>query len=299
MLFNYAALFNYAPILDVCEPFLIAHRAVRTILDTSPGGVPIPAANIIDPQHQRHAALYKLLRRLDRLTFGPFGMQMPSWVFYDCAVMPGALFGHAMRAEHLEPWALAALQVPAGYDGLVPVSQVIAIPTLAGFRDERAVPDTWLMYSAESINQVSPGLAPAGLLKLTLALGLRVFPVKTLVGTTQWRSQKLSSYVDLGPFELITAYTPAHSLPRTLSFQIDIEEVNLLTLLASPSSHPSAPPPNSLLDPDDVGALRALQQEIEAGWRVRVVDRPAYYGSQVRVALHKTPPATAADGSSR
>lgn len=289
-------LFNYAAILDVCEPFLIAHQGVREVLNTCPAGVTIPADNIIDPQHQRHGDLFRQLRRLDRMTFGPFGMTMPSWVFYDCAVMPGAFFGLAARASRLEPWALDALEVPAGYTGLIPLSQVIAIPVLSGFRDGKTIPDTWLMYSAESINQVSPGMAPAGLLKLTLALGLRVFPLKTLLGTSQWRSHKLPTYLDLGPFELVTAYTPAHSLPRTLSFRIDIAETNLITLLATPRRHPDSPPPNALLDPDDVPSLRALQRDLEAGWRVRVVDHPSYYGSQVRVGLHKEPPSVGDKG---
>lgn len=280
-------LFNYASILDVCEPFLIAHRGVIDILNTVPAGITIPAKNIFDPLHQRHALFYKLLRRLDQLTFGPFGMSMPSWVFYDCAVMPGAFFGLGIRPANLERWALEALQIPDDYDGLVPVSQVIMIPTLAGFSGG-AVPERWLMYSAESINQVSPGFAPAGLLKLSLALGLRVFPVRTLMGTTQWRSLKLSTYVDLGPFELLTAYTPAHSLPRTLSFQIDVEDTHLMTLLAGPRAHPSASAPNAYVDPDDALALKALQGEIEQGCVVHVVGHPVYYGSAVRVPLHKS-----------
>lgn len=280
-------LFNYAPILDVCEPFLIAHPGIVDVLNLQPAGIEIPKANVFDPLQQRHAELYKLLRRLDQLTFGPFGMQMPSWVFYDCAVMPGAFFGLGMRAHHLEDWALEALEVPADYKGLVPVSQVIAIPMLGGFSDAAAVPHSWLMYSAESINQVSPGVAPAGVLKLSLALGLRVFPVQTLFGTTQWRSQKLDTYVDLGPFELVTAYTPAHSLPRTLSFRIDVEPMHLITLLAGPRIHPSAAPPNAFIDPDSPDDLKALQSEIEDGMQVFVVGHPAYYGSQVRVPLHK------------
>ncbi len=279
-------LLNYAPILDVCEPFLIAHPGIRDALNIAPAGVAIPPENILDPLKQQHVELYKQLRNLDQLTFGPFGMQMPSWVFYDCAVIPGAFFGLAMRASKLEPWALEALRLPEGYTGLVPVSQFIAIPMLGGFESGGAC-GHWLMYSAESINQVSPGMAPAGLLKLTLALGLRVFPVARLYGTTQWRSHKLSTYVDMGPFELVTAYTPAHSLPRTLSFRLDVEETHLLTLLAGPRTNPHARPPNDWVDPDDVDALVQLQMAIESGERVQVVGPPVHYGSRVRVPLHR------------
>ncbi len=295
-------LYNYAPIIDTCEPFVIAHRGFSPSLPREVLGVPIDEANVIDPQRREHAAFLGLLRHLDELCFGPNGMPMPSWVFYDCAVMPGGFFGFGIRADRLEPWCRDALRVPADYDGLVPVSQLIAIPMLAGFATAPGqvggaggpasapkpdAPHTWLMYSMESINQVSPGFAPAGLLKLTLALGLRLFPIRTLYGTTQWRSHKLSTYVDLGPVELVTAYTPAHSLPRTLSFRIDVEQLHLETLLVAPRVHPSAAPPNAWLNPDDVDALTALQRDLEGGERVLLVGRPQYYGAQVRIPLHR------------
>ncbi len=277
---------NYAPILDSCEPFVIAHRGFSPSLPKQLRGMSIPDANVIDPQLREHADFLGLLRHLDTLCFGPNGMPMPSWVFYDCAVMPGGFFGLAIRAARLEPWCLEAMQVPAGYTGLVPVSQLIAIPMLAGFAAS-ATPDTWLVYSLESINQVSPGFAPAGLQKLTLALGLQLFPIRTLYGTTQWRAHKLATYVDLGPLELVTAYTPAHSLPRTLSFRIDLQDVHLETLLAGPNVHAIAQAPNGWIDPDDADALMALQAEIEAGACIQLVGRPQYYGAQIRIPIHR------------
>jgi hypothetical protein len=199
------------------------------------------------------------------------------------------VFGLAIRAHKLEDWAREAMNVPEGYDGLVPVSLFIAIPMLAGFGDGRQVPNTWLLYTLESLNQVSPGIAPAGILKVTLAMGLKVFPIETLYGTTQWRSPKLKVYADLGPLELVTAYTPAHSLPRTLSFRLTLKDLQLNTLLASPRVHPGAPPPNTLLDVDDVDALKALQADIERGERVQVVGHTIEHGAHVRVPLHREP----------
>lgn len=293
-------LYHYARILDVCEPFVIAHRGIVDHLDLQPLGVPIPAENVIDPQQRRHSAFLALLRKLDTLTFGPFGMTMPSWVFYDCAVMPGLFVGLGIRPDRLEPWAREALEVPADYEGLVPVSQYIAIPKLSSFArgDAGAIGDLaqdWLLYSLESINQVSPGFAPPGVLKLTLAMGLACLPVRRLFGVTQWRSPKLETYVDLGPIELLTAWTPAHSLPRTLTFRLQPEELSLETLLAAPSAHPLAPAPNELIDPDDPHALRALQQRIEDGWSVRVVGRPMGHAAELRVPLATRAPEHALD----
>ena len=281
-------LYHYAKILDLCEPFLIAHRGIVDHVERSPLGVPIPPENVFDPQHRRHSTVLGLLRKLDTLTFGPFGMTMPSWVFYDCAVMPGVFLGLGVRADRLEPWAREAFELPAGYDGLVPVSQFIAIPKLNAFAAPGPVgqlADTWLLYSLESINQVSPGFAPPGVLKLTLALGLACLPLRRLYGVTQWRSPKLDTYIDLGPIELLTAWTPAHSLPRTLTFHLAPDEFSIQTLLVAPAMHPLAPAPDELLDPDDPAALRTLQGRIEAGWQVRVVGRPSGFGAHLRVPL--------------
>lgn len=284
-------LFNYSDILNTCEPFLIAHRGILGHLNRSPLGVEIPEGNLIDPQLRRYEGMLGMLRLVDRLTYGPYGMQMPDWVFYDCAVMPGAVFGLGMRVSKLERWAIEAMKVPDGYTGLVPVTQFIAIPMLEGFSGhDQPVSNTWLMYSMGGINQVSPGMAPNGVFKLTLVLGLQVFPIRRLYGTTQWRSPKLGHYADLGPIELVTAYTPAHTMPRTLSFRIDLQSSHMLSPLASPRVHPHAPPPNAVLNPDDVGELMALQRDIEAGWRVRIVGHPATYGAHTRVALHRAPP---------
>lgn len=279
---------HYQKALQHCQPFLIAADGLRGDLNLAPGGLAIPQQNQLHPQHRRHAEFLRMLQLLDRLTFGPFGMEMPSWVFYDCAVMPGAVFGLAMPAASLEPWAREALQVPADYTGLIPVSQFIAIPMLQGFGGGQQVPGTWLVYTLESLNQVSPGIGPAGLLELTLFLGLQVFPIAELWGTTQWRSPKLTTYADLGPLELVTAYTPAHSLPRTLSFRLPVEDLYLTTLLVSPRMHPEAPPANALLDVDDVHALIELQQAIEGGEEVRVVGHPVLHGADVRVPLYRS-----------
>jgi hypothetical protein len=278
---------HYLPILDQLEPFLIAHDGIRGDLQLCPAGIEIPPQNVFHPQHRKNGEFLRMLALVDQLTFGPFGMDMPSWVFYDCAVMPGAVFGLGIRAHKLEPWARDAMKVPADYQGLVPMSQFIAIPILSGFVPGRAAPRTWLLYTLESMNQVSAGIAPFGTLHLTLFLGLHVFPIEELWGATQWRSPKLDTYADLGPLELRTAYTPAHSLPRTFSFRLTISPEHLTSVLTAPRVHPLAPPPNALLDVDDVAALQALQREIEAGLRVEVVGRPYAHGTHVRVPLHR------------
>jgi hypothetical protein len=282
-------LHHYARILDTCEPYLIATRLIADRLCATPLGVEVPAENRFDPQVVKSAAFLSVLRRCDAVTFGPYGMQMPQWVFYDCAVMPGAVFGLGTRASRLEPWAREALGVEAGYDGLVPLSAFIAIPMLEGAAERRPdePPPAWLLYTLHSMNAVSPGIGPEGLLNLTLALGLRVFPIKTLYGVSQWRNPRLGVYADLGPLELLTAYTPAHSLPRTLCFRAKIEPVGLESLLIGPRMHPLSPPPNTILDVDDVAALRRLQGELEEGVRYDLVGAPDARGTFVLAPLFR------------
>jgi hypothetical protein len=285
-------LFRYARILERCEPYLIATDEIASQLNPSPLGVTIPVDNRINPQHRRHADFLALLRFVDSLTFGPYGMQMPDWVFYDCAVMPGAVFGLGVRRTALEPWALDALRVPPKYDGLIPLSVFIAIPMLPGHRTRAPgePPPSWLLYTLDEMNQVSPGMGPEGMLSLTFALGLRVFPIRTLYGMTQWRAPKLDLYVDLGPLELLSAYTPAHSLPRTLSFRTPINELHLSTLLMGTRMHPLSPPPNVLIDVDDVEQLKQVQREIEEGWRYSLVFEPETRGTYVQAPLLRLPP---------
>jgi len=284
-------LYHYERILDRCEPYLIATDLIADHLNASPLGVTVPARNRVNPQHRRHGAFLDQLRLVDSLTFGPYGMAMPQWVFYDCAVMPGAVFGFGARAETMEQWILDALHVPSHYEGLIPLSMFIAIPMVAGhaepWQGHETPPPTWLLYTLESMNQVSPGMGPAGLLLLTIALGLRVFPIRTLYGATQWRGAKLATYVDLGPLDVVTAYTPAHSLPRTMCFRAEIREESLQSLLMGPRVHPMSPPANYLLDVDDLDALKSVQRELETGRRYQIVAAPSVHGAWVQVPMRR------------
>ena len=113
-------------------------------------------------------------------------------------------------------WVKSALQVPEGYEGDVPLTQFISIPT----PEEGA----WHLHTLSSLNQVCMDAAtPASLTLLTLCLGVRTLRIKRLYGGTQWRSSRLRMYVSLGPLEVLTAYTPNHSVPETVTWRLDIQ----------------------------------------------------------------------------
>jgi len=211
-------------------------------------------------------------------------MSMPRWVFYDCAEMVGGLIGFGRQAAALPDWARAALGVDRGYAGLVPVSLFVLVPML--------VPGAFLGYTLCSANQVAPGVAPAGLRLLTAALGLRVFPVRTLYATTQWRSPTLAIHARFAPLELLTAYTPAHTLCATLTFRFEASDDRIAAALAgesrTPASAATASPTLRLLDADDEAQMREVQAEIEAGARFSIVGPPVREGAATLVPLART-----------
>lgn len=265
---------RYAKIFESCEPYLVRTRRYQGQMSLSPMGVPIAPDNIFDPHDLSSAQFLTLVQRMDDLVHHPVGMKMARWVFYDCAEMPGVIFGFGQKANKLPGWLREALGVGDDYEGLVPLSNLIMIPMLP--------PGAFLSYSLCSINQVCPGGAPAGLSLMTLLLGLKVVPLRELYSTTQWRSPTLPILTQFGPLELLTAYTPAHSLPATLTFRfgVDAERLSQAVLGA-----PALAQGTILLDADDTSAMRRLQAEIEAGARYSVVGRPISSGALTLVPL--------------
>jgi hypothetical protein len=234
----------YEKTLARSQPYLVIAELFRRHVSTSPLGVAIPEGNIFDPHDTASASFLHLVQRLDDLVFVPIGMEMPRWVLYDCAQMPGGIFGFAQPARDVPSWLRATMQLPDGYEGLVPLSLFIVIPMLRR--------GAFLNYSLCSINQGCPGMAPPGLRLLTKALGLKVFAVRELYATAQWCSPTLGVHTRFGALELLTAYTPAHSLPATLTFRFDVTDERIERAL----SDEPAPPERALwIDADDVAAL--------------------------------------------
>ena len=256
-------------------PYLIARPPVRSAVDLSPLGIAITPEHIFDPQRVQGRVFISLVKRLDAMTYGPQGLSMPDWVFYDCAVMPGAVFGFASRASDLPDWVRRGLGVPADHHGLVPMSMLIAIPM--------AHRQSTLVYTLCSINQVTPGAAPEGLWRLTLAAGSKALCLPEMVATMQWRSPRLSLFSGLGPLHLMTAWTPAHDNPATCTFRVattDGSRSRLLDAELPPTEHIQR-----YVDPDDEDALRGLQMEIEDGLDVAVAGPTEIRGAETRVPL--------------
>ena len=109
-------------------PYVVVTPFNRLGVDLCPFGWPVREEHIINPLAMRSDVFLTLLHKLDGLTFGPEGMPMPKWVFYDCAELPGAIYGLGRPAATLWTRAREFFGVPDDYDGIVPLSMYIAIP---------------------------------------------------------------------------------------------------------------------------------------------------------------------------
>ena len=265
----------YQRVLDTCDPYLIARPPVLEVLDREPFQVPIPDDNIFDPQRVAGGPFIQLVKHLDELAYGPVGFSMPDWVFYDCGVMPGAIFGFAMPADAVLPWVRKVLGVPDDHRGLVPMSMFIAIPMVGR--------QAALGYALCSINQVASGAAPEGLWRLTLALGTRALGLTRMVATSQWRSPQLGLFAGLGPLELLTAWTPAHDNPATVTFTVTTDAAARERLLRGDIIGPEGI--HRYIDADDHESMKGLQAEIEQGLQVAIAGPAEIRGAETRVPL--------------
>lgn len=264
------------------ELFVVATADNRARFDPRPFELQVAPDGHIDPLRRDAAPFLDLLQALDAATFGPEGMPMPRWVFYDAGELPGGVVGFGCRAAALPPGLAEALQVPPRYGGIVPLSMYIAIPTLE--------PGVWVGHNLSSLRDRLPGDPLRGLGSLTKAVALRVFRAKAQIGATQWSSRALRVHARMGPLRLLTAWTPAHTYPASLTYRAELDDAALLRLAGDPEGSAARPAPTAWIGSDDHAAMQALQERIEAGerWCVAGPPEPAQHGQQ-RVPIAPCP----------
>ena len=264
-------------LLDELVPYLVATPWNRPQFDLSPFGLRIPEENVINPLVLASERFLVLLERLDTLTFGPEGMPMPRWVFYVGSELPGGIMGFARHAEGLTQSQRDLLEIERDYKGLVPFSMYIAIPMIPRIN--------WMGHNLASLNPVFPELGYRGLASLTKGVALRVYGAEYQYGATQWESKALNIHTKFGPLDLITAYTPAHSEPMTLTYRVVLTELTLRAACGDPSASLDRPQAEFWLDAQDVAHASRLQDEIEAGAEYQIVDRPVRKDGKTRIPL--------------
>jgi hypothetical protein len=107
---------------------------------------------------------------------------------------------------------------------------------------------------------------------LSKAFGLWYTNAEVLCGMTQWMSPSLRLHSHFGPFEVLTAYTPIHSHPTTMTYRSQIrgqywptffsKDVSSVMEGADSVQYEST---DIVVDPKDTSSLKAFQRRIEQG----------------------------------
>jgi hypothetical protein len=220
------------------ELYVVATPPLWRRMDRAPLGVPIKKSNWFDPTLRKSELFIDHLDWLDADTFGPLGMRMPRWALYDCAALPGAIIGLGE--------AIGGVMQPRSMCLLTP----------------RLGPDEWLAYSISS-HPFDPALEVE-----TLALSIAAVGAKRVLATAQWASHHLDVHARFGPLELLAAWIPAHTSPRSFVYAFDVTRERLVAARAKKAE---APADATLVDAADEALLRSLQARIEAGTRLELV----------------------------
>jgi hypothetical protein len=166
--------------------------------------------------------------RLEGSAFAQSGMQMPRWVFYDCAIIPGFVAGFAIR-KSAAPQEILDILKPDPNCEWVPISLFIIIPSMAE--------KEWVAHNLCSVNSlVSDKAKLYGVGFLTKAFGLWYANVEICCGITQWASPAVRLHTHYGVFEVLTAYTPVHSYARTLTYRVQVDTMEWKRFFSSEPS---------------------------------------------------------------
>lgn len=132
----------------------------------------------IDATARSSALLVEAARRFSERAHADYDMPTPRWAFYDCAVMPGLVFGLAEAGARLEP-----------------VSVFVALPTLEA--------DHWFVYQVAGERCAE-----------TLAAGVALVGATAITATAPWRSPELAAHAGHAPLELLAAHIAGTAVVR-------------------------------------------------------------------------------------
>lgn len=261
---------KYQDILAEVEPFILGNPNVFKNYPKEVLGLKFKDENLLNCLERKNASLFELLQKLDGLTFGHQGMGMDRWVFFDCAAMPSGIFGLGLPKHKLDVKFLNMLEVPETYEGLVPISMYMAIPTSDRGR--------WFGHNLSSLNKFL-GTKRPGLGLLTKALACQVFQIEWCYGATQWGSPAIEIHSQLAPMKLKAAWLSAHSYPNSLCYASDYSEENLKVALSGEKR--AALRVDLWLESKDETAQKELQNKIESGETIWLAGRPKKEKGQV------------------
>ena len=269
---------KYQKILKECEPFLLTYPENLKCYDLSPFGISIKKENLYSCIDSRKSIFFDLLHRLDGLSFGQVGMPMDKWVFFDCGEMPGGIFGFQVDVHYLPEDAKNEYQVPAGYQGPIPICMYIAIPMASN--------GSWFGHNLFTANRVLGNKGFPGIALLCKAFGVKVLKINKMFGATQWDSPSLNIHLQLADMAIYSSYTPAHSFCKTMTYVSYYTDQSSIAALSGKER--VALKYDLLFDGEDEEALIQMQKEIEEKkFQYTIVGRPIMKGEKRFLPLIK------------
>jgi hypothetical protein len=211
----------------------------------------------VDPTLTSSAGFLQRLEQLDRLVYSPAGMVTPRWALYDCAELPGAVFGLCTEAGRLPDPARTAIGA-SGADAVVPINAVVSIPTVES--------DHWLVYAVCGLSERAP-TGFADLRRDTLAAALAWLGASRVTAVCQWDGDRVALHLACGVLSLRAAWMASHDQPATCCFDYALDRA------AAPFSED-----RTWIPARDEPALRRLQTALEAGDRFQIVETRAGTG---------------------
>ena len=243
------------------KPFIMARHACRV---KNPGenfnlDWFARAPLFMDPLIMKDVYFADSLLAMETRAFSASDMATPRWVFYDCAIMPGFISGFAHKTETLPD----SIRKIIGEKNLIgewtPISMFIVIPTM--------VPNEWMAHNLSSINAMIPKEDRLyGLGFLSKAFGLAYANIKICCGVTQWGSPSMRLHSRYGFFEVLTAYTPAHTHATSLTYRLNVDTKEWPRFFSKEKSQEffnRFEPAGFDVDPKDVNSLKNFQKKIE------------------------------------
>ncbi|MBJ93413.1 MAG: hypothetical protein CMP23_02960 [Rickettsiales bacterium] len=195
-------------------PFAFGSRANLELLHPAPFGEQLLMLAADDPAQ---LPFHNFINRLNGLAYGGKDMGMPAWVQIDCGILPSAFIGFAVSAERLPEKLKWSLDI-GSYQGLVPISEAISIPT--------AQPGRWMSYS---MSTVIPGRKLGFASKV---LSLKAYGCRSCLGVAQFDNFALRIHTRFGPLQIVEPHVPYHTCPtNSFVYGLDLQGGAILDTL--------------------------------------------------------------------
>ena len=173
----------------------------------------------VDPLRVDNVSFIDAILKMEKSAFHFSDMYMERWVFYDCNIMPGLSCGFSCHRDLMTDAMKKAVgeKVFEKMKGdWVPLSLFAIVPC--------AKHGDWVANNLSSVNPALPKSERfSGMGFLSKAFGLAYANIENCYGMTQWDSSTVALHSYYGIFNILTAYTPAHTYPQTLTYRVKVK----------------------------------------------------------------------------